>query len=233
MALAIDASTPLLAAGSNDPWVTATFTPPAGSLMVAVVTADWFGGTPTLTVQDDGLASVFTSRIKAGADSQGVVEIFTAPTIGGGTSRTCTGTTSLASDVGGLKIYVLTGQHTSTPVDTTGSNTGDTTNNLTVNALTTGFDGCWVLGGAVDWQSLGAPTSTDVFENFDDADLSVICARKAAATSPAGAVTLNFDAGVGTPMWTWAAISIRPDAAPPPAPLLPGIARSGLILGPN
>lgn len=210
MALAVDTSTPALAAASNDPWTTASFTPPNDSLLVAVVMADWFVSTPTITVTSTGLT--FTSRIKVGALNEGVVEIFTAPVgASGGTARTVSATTSLASDVGGIKVYVITGQH-ATPVDTTGSGSS-TTNNITPTVLTTGFDGCWVFGGGTEWNSNGVPTSTDVGEGFDDADLSLICVRKSAATSPAGAVTLNFDSfGGSAAQWTWAAISIRPTA---------------------
>lgn len=212
MALAIDASTPALAGASNDPWVSPSFTPPVDSLLVIVAMGDWFGGTPTITPTSSGLT--FVSQKKQGATNQGVCQIFTAEVgSNGGTARTVSVTTSISSDVGGVKVYVVTGQHPTLYVDTVGGGTS-TTNNLTAAALTTGFDGCWVLGGGAEWESLGVPTSTDVREGFDDADLSLMCVRKAAATSPAGAVTLNFDAGgSGTARWTWAAISIRPDAA--------------------
>lgn len=215
MALAIDASTPALAAASNDPWTTASFTPPNNSLLVVVAMGDFFNGTPVLTPSSTGLT--FRSVKRQGATSQGVVEIFTAEVKGnGGSSRTVSCTTSLASDVGGIKVYVLTGDSNGDYyVDATAGGTS-TTDNLTAN-ITTNSDGAWVLGGAVDWNSNGSPTSTDEEEAFDDADLSLVCVRKASATATAGSESLNFDAA-GTPVWSWAAVAIQ--AGPSPTPYL-------------
>lgn len=229
--IAIDASTPALSAASNDPWTSASFTPPADSLIVAVVMGDWFGGTPTIGITDSLGQLSFQSRKKQGALSNGVVEIFTCD-VGsfGGAARTLSATTTLASDVGGVKPYVLTGADNASPVDTTNGANANTTNNLTVSALTTGQDGCWVLGGGVEWNSLGVPTSNDVGEGFDDVDLSLLCVRKSSAFIT-GSVTLNLDAfgtGVGDALWTWAAISIKP-APVAAAQLRVGVSRSGLI----
>jgi hypothetical protein len=220
MALLLDASTPSFAGGSNDPWVTASFTPPVGSLLVVVVPADWFGGTPTITPVSSGLT--FVSRVKAGGTGNGVVEIFTCDVgAAGGTARTVSVTTTLTADTGGVKVYVLTGQH-ATFLDGVGSGTDVTqANSWTPTVLTTVADGCMVFGGAVNWVGGSlASTSTDIFEEFNDADLSLIVARKSAAKSPAGPVTLNFDqVPAGTTSWTYGAISIAPASfAPPPPP---------------
>jgi len=211
MALAVDASTPALAAASNDPWVTASFTPPVDSLIVLVALGDWFGGTPTLTPTSTGLT--FTSQIKAGATNRGVVQIWTSEVgAAGGTPRTISCTTTIGSDVGGIKAFVLTGYDTAQIVDTTNSGQGST-DPLNPTVLTTSADGCWVLGGAVDWNAQGAPSSTDVFDAFSDSDLSFMSLQKSTATSPAGEVTFNLDSpGNSGPLWQWAAISIRPSA---------------------
>jgi hypothetical protein len=217
VALAIDASTPAYAAGSNDPYVTASFTPPNDSLLVVVVTGDWFGGTPTITPTSTSLT--FTSQGKFGALSNGVIEIFTAPVgSNGGSARTVSVTTSLTSDVGGAKVYVVTDFYATSPVEACAGGGPDGTNSWTPTVLTTTTDGCWVFGGAVNWVGgTLASTSTDVFEEFNDSDLSVMVARKSAATSPAGAVTLNFDqVAAGTPVWSYGAIAIRPSTYIPP-----------------
>lgn len=212
MALALDASTPAFAAASTKPWTTASFNPPNNSLLVAVVCADWFNGTPTITFTDSLGQLTFTSQKRQGAVNQGLCEIFTAEVGSNGGSRTISATTNLADQSGGVKVYVFTGYQTGTPIDTTGGGSS-TTNNITPTVLTTGVDGCWVVGGGTDWNALGAPTSTDVNEAFSDANLSLIVVRKSALTSPAGAVTLNFDAaGTGAPQWTYAAVSVAPVA---------------------
>lgn len=211
MALAVDASTPAFAAAATDPWTTASFTPPNDSLLVVVVTANGSGSAaPVLTVTSTGLT--FTSRVTGGTVDP-YVEIFTSEVgANGGTARTVSVETNLLGsnfDSGGVKVYVLTGQH-ATFVDATGSGTS-ITNNITPTVLTTVSDGSWVFGGGSEWNSLGIPTSTDVNEGYDDADMSFICVRKSATTSPAGAVTLNFDAaGTDAATWAWAAISIAP-----------------------
>jgi len=212
MALALDASTPALAAASNDPWTSASFTPPVDSLLVVVVLGDGFNAVPTHTVTSTGLT--FASEIKAGGQNQGIVEIFTAEVgANGGSARTVSVSTNATSDVGGVKVYVFTGYDTTTIVADTGSAAGSTTNNITPVVTQPLVDNTWTVGGAVEWQSLGVPTSTDVEEGFDDADLSLMCVRKSAATGAAGDVTMNFDAaGTGTPLWTWAAVAIRPAA---------------------
>lgn len=221
MPLQLDSSTPAYAAGSNDPYTTASFTPPVGSLLVVVVTGDWFGSTPTIAPTSSGLT--FVSRLKAGAINNGVIEIFTCD-VGalGGSARTVSVTTTIASDVGGAKVYVFTGADNSSPVNVTGHNTGSPngTNNWTPTVLTTTVDGCWVVSGAVNWVGGNlASTSTDAFEEFNDADLSVMVARKAAATSPAGPVTMNYDqVAAGTPVWTYGAIAIKPAAGVDPSP---------------
>lgn len=219
MVLVLDSSTPPYAVGSNNPWVTASFTPPVGSLLVVVVTGDWFGGTPTIGVTSSGLT--FVSQIKAGATNNGVIEIFTSDVgAAGGTARTVSVTTTLTNDTGGAKVYVLTGQH-ATFVDTTGSGGPNATNNWTPNVLATNFDGCWVFSGAVNWVGGNlASTSTDVFEEFNDLDLSIMCVRKSTTTASAGVVSMNYDqVASGSPTWSFGAISIRAaDGAAPAAP---------------
>ena len=235
MALTVDASTPAFGAGSNDPWVSPSFTPPNDSLLVVVCVGDWFGGTPTIAPTSTSLT--FTSQGKFGAINNGVIEIFTAPVdSNGGTSRTVSVTTSISSDVGGAKVYVVTDHYAADPVEITGTNTGSPsgTNNFTPTVLTTTTDGCWVFGGAVNWVGGSlASTSTDTFEEFNDADLSVMVARKSAATSPAGAVTLNFDqVPAGTPVWTYGAIAIRPSTyTPPPPPPITVVSQGAAVAG--
>lgn len=206
--LAIDASTPVLAAASNDPWVTASFTPPVDSLLVCVVMGDGFNAVPTYGITSTGLT--FISRIKVGGVNQGVVEIFTcAVGANGGSARTISATTTNTADTGGLKVWVITSANNTNPVDDTGSAAGSTVNQITPVATQTTMEKTWTFGGAVDWQGLGIATSTDVEESFDD-DISILCVHKATSTALPGDVTLDFDAAAGTPLWTWAAIAIKP-----------------------
>lgn len=209
MTITKDASTPVLKTGATDPWVTASFTPPNNSFLVAIVMGDWFTSTPTLSCTSSGL--IFQSRLKAGALDQGVVEIFTAEVgSNGGSARTVSADTTLSSNEGGVKVWVLTTDKRNLYVEAVGSGSS-TTNNITPTVLKTLSDGAVVLAGAVEWQNLGAPASTDVEESFGPGGtISLMSVEKSPlATATAGNVTMNFDAaGTGTPQWTWAAISI-------------------------
>lgn len=214
MALAVDASTPAFVSGT-DPWVSASFTPPNDSLLVVKVSGDWFGGTPVITVTSTGLT--FAQAARFGAVNQGLAEIWIAKVgSNGGTSRTVSVDTSIGSNTGGAKVEVWTDFRATVPVDAAFGGSNVTTNNFTAN-LTTGYNGCWVTGVGTDWQNLGAATSTDVNEHGEPTGVACLVVRKSAATTSAGAATLNFDAaGTGTPLWTWAALSIAPSSAPDP-----------------
>lgn len=223
MAIAVDASTPAVASGSSDPWTTASFTAPTGSLLVCCVMADALAGVDvTLTPSSTGLT--FTERARrTGTDSgaqSGVAAIFTAP-VASGVSRTVSVTTSAANteDNGGVKVLVLTGAAPS-PVGATGEGSS-TTNSITPTVLTTTADGSLVIGCGVDWNALGAPTSTDDATTAAytvAGGISGIAPRKASATPASGtAVTLNFDAfGAGGAAWNWCAVEIL--AAQPALP---------------
>lgn len=210
MTLALDASTPAMAGGTNDPWVTASFTPPNDSLLVAIVTADWFNGTPTIGVASTGLT--FVSRKKAGALNQGVVEIFTAEVgSNGGTARTVSATTDLASDSGGVKVFVVTGHNAGSPVDAVAGENLVATDPYNA-SMPVNSDGCMVFGGSSDWNGSGAITSSDVYEQYnEDGTINTITVRKATVVN-AGTTTLNFNYAA-TPAGCWAGISIKPSGS--------------------
>lgn len=216
MALAVDASTPAFKGAMATSVTSASFTPPVGSLLVCCIGTTSFTATPTITYASTSLT--FAQQVTSNVAGQGTAFIHTSPVgANGGSARTVQATTSSYAEIA-LKVYVVTGQH-ATFLDITGSG-NSTTNAITPTVLTTTVDDCWVFGIGAEFQSLGVPTSTDVGEGYDDTDMSHLCVRKAATTTPAGAVTLNFDAaGTGTAAWAWAAIAIRPDtggAAPAP-----------------
>lgn len=205
MAIALDASTPALAWGTS-PVTSASFTPPNNSLLVAVIIADWFSGTPTITCTSTSLT--FTQRASYGSDSAGLVRIYTAPVgSNGGSARTVQTTTTLSSNTMGLKVFVLTGADNTNPVDNqfggTGIGADPYSPNFTINS-----SNCFMCAGAVDWNGTGPPTSTDTYENAStNGTLSGIVTRKATLVN-AGTVALNFNA-VSTPLWSWAGISIK------------------------
>jgi len=215
--LVIEPVSPALASGSDDPWTSASFTPPNNSILLVGVAADWFGGTPTFTVTSAGLT--FNPLTKQGAINQGAAQFFTAEVgLSGGSARTVAVTTSLAgAQPGAVKVWVISGQHASYLNVETGG-TGITTNDFDA-TITTTADGCQVFGMGAEWQNLGAATSYDIYENATPGGVAPIAVRKSSETVDAGVETINFNASTltSTPMWTWAAVAIRPATYTKPA----------------
>lgn len=216
--LVIEAVTPAITSGADDPWVTASFTPPNNSLLVVAISADWFGGTPTLTPVSTGLT--FVSKVRNGALNQGVAEIFTAEVgASGGSARTVSVTTSLAGvQPGTVKVWVVSGQHATLYVNATAGATGSTVNDLN-GQITTTVDGCQVFGVGGDWNNLGAAISYDTFENATPGGVAPVMVQKSTETAEAGVEDINFNASTLTsaPMWSWSAIAIRPTTYTKPA----------------
>lgn len=225
--LAIDPSTPPFVAASADPWTTASFTPPVGSLLVCCASGDFFGGTPTLTISSSGLT--FNSEVTVGADSSGKSQIWTCEVAAnGGSSRTVSCSTSLSgtsADTGGLKVWVLTGYHASFVNDTGTLGPNDTGNPANPsNILTTTQPGCLCFGIATAWiGSSNVLYNNESYEQFADADLSVISIRKMYEQAVAGDVGMMFGQTTGgAGDWNGCAIAIRPDTYTDPDPGAPG-----------
>src|SRR3546814_9310570 len=75
--------------------------------------------------------------------------------------------TRRASDLS-LKVYVVTGQHATTPIGAVGEGSS-TTNAITPNAYTSTANNSRGFGCATDWNANGVPTSTDTEDAFHSA----------------------------------------------------------------
>ncbi|MCG5220258.1 phage tail family protein [Streptosporangium sp. KLBMP 9127] len=201
MPIAIHGSTP---AGAVDfsPVVSPSFSPPAGSLLVAAIGA--YSSSPTIS--NSGTARTWTQRVVHG--SVAGLRFYTAPnpTALSGITVTAGGTN------GGLRVWVVTGQHPSSPIGTTGTGS-TTTNNATATAYTSTAGGSRAFLVAIEGNStyLAAPSSTDDEYAWQLSDASAgLAATKAANTATAGqVVTFNLDAtGSATADWHWVALEI-------------------------
>lgn len=194
------ASSPTGATGTSS-IVSGTFSPPAGSLLVVLT-----GTASTPTVSNSGTARTWTQRVVHG--TYGGIRIYTAPNPTALSSITVT----VAGASGGAKVFVVTGQHPTNPIGTTGTGS-TTTNNATVNAYTSTAAGSRGFLVAVDWNGvyLAAPTSTDDEYAWALGDATAgLAATKAANTGTAGAaVQFNLDAaGTSAADWHWVALEI-------------------------
>lgn len=193
----------------------AAFSPTAGSLILIDAIADSGASGITAGIVDSvGLTWTAIGTVQDGT-SGGAAMAWWAYTASAQTGMTATvtwagvGTTLTKA----IKPTTYTGTATTLAVVTKAQSTS-ATNNLTVNITTTN-DGCRIAGCAIDWNALGAPTSTDTITAFHSATaISGAAVRKAADSTPAGAsVGLNFDAfGAGAPDWGYKVYEIVPAA---------------------
>lgn len=216
MALAIDASTPTMAASATATCTTASFTPPNNSLLVVVAVGDWFGGTPTLTVTSSGLT--FQRLVRSGvAAAGGVVELWIARVgSSGGSARTVSMTTTLSgAPPTSLKVYVMTGWNTFQPLDAVVQTANNLTDPLsfTANVVT---PNSWFVSAGDDWNNTGVVASTDLIENPTTPGNFQPTAVWKSAVSSAGSATLNYNPPSGGILTLVGAV-IRPDTAATPA----------------
>ena len=159
MAIAVETS-PALVSGTT-PRVTASFTAPANSLLVAVCSSN--SGNVTHTVSNSGGALTWTSRAKRDIFDSGAyspaVEVFTAPAVTS-VARTVTLTSSNGGDFVALKVFVISGADMSAPVGQVGEGSSATAN-LNAAAYTSSVAGSRAVGIAVDAEQDGTPTSSD------------------------------------------------------------------------
>lgn len=149
MTIAIDASSPAIVNGSaTGTLTTASFTPPAGSYLVAVACGGYGSGTTTATITDS-LSGTWTSRVTsngANGSAFGVAQISTRVI---GSSAAMTVTVTYANLNGGreLGVYVITGADNTTVGASANLNVSTTLTAMTT-SLTTTVTGSIVLGGA-------------------------------------------------------------------------------------
>lgn len=187
----------------NGSVTTASFTPPAGSVLVVCICSDDSTGTPSFTVTASP-SLTFTQQVTSDDAADGVSTIYTAPIV---TSQSYTVTTSNGG-VGRIssKVYIWEGVNTTDPVGATFATGASnvTTNNWSPTVTTTATNSR-VLGCATDWNALGTPTSTDTEDAFHIQNwISGLSAYKASDTSSSGTVVaVNFDAsGTSNAAWT-------------------------------
>ncbi|TDD54596.1 hypothetical protein E1286_05245 [Nonomuraea terrae] len=198
MPIEIHSSSPAPATGSGT-ITTAAFSPPANSLLVAVVGAS----VSSPVISNSGTARTWTLR-RQHASAAGVA-IYTAPN----PTALSNITVSIGTATGGLKVYVLTGQDPTNPIGVNGSGSS-TQNNATVNGYVSTAVGSRGFAVAWDLSGNGLPTSTDEEAAWELFGLGGMGLAKASGVATAGeTVTFNMDAG-GTAAadWAWVALEI-------------------------
>jgi hypothetical protein len=228
VALAIDASTPAIAVqatGTTATVTTASFTPPAGSLLVIQYAANTIDptspATPTIT---DSLGVPLTYTLQdfsARADTpaaDGQAATWTAP-VASSTAMTVTVTNQAASPNrhAALRVRVLTGQH-ATPVGAHGKSGSISASSIAQN-YTAQATGGWGFIGVIDWSATGAMTAgtgctVEGSANVGAPDITYGFARRTSADDVNGNTnTLNVTLGGASTSVRWTYIEILPDVA--------------------
>lgn len=223
-----DASTPAFvkanAAGKNA--TTASFTPPAGALLVACGWHDTAGGNLTNTsVITDSTGGTLTWAIRSTVSKQsdgtgfanGHLQVSTAVVPGGGVgSITVTTTGTNTNNPAAIYVRVVTGADTTTPMDITPVE-GTNTNSAISQAISTVTDGARAFLIACDWNlaanmTAGTSQTAVAADGIGGPDMRVYLGVQNAVTSPAGSVTMSTASPTTGNTNNWSAFALRPAA---------------------
>lgn len=204
MALAIDGTTPALAtASTGNVATTASFTPPAGSVLCAVAWHDTAGGNTTNTsiITDTltGSWAIQATRNRADAGGQnGHVQVSTSVASGAALQVSTTASSTGGSLAAGLYVLAMTGCDTTTPVDVVAE--GSNAAGVISLAFSTVTDLAWAFLVNVDWNVTATPTpsagETQIIGQGLGVgpDLRIWLVRQTNTTTPAGSVTMSSTA---------------------------------------
>jgi len=211
VAISVDAATAARFGGPLETGPTsASFTPAADSLFVLVVIVDTATGGDVGMAVTNSVGLTFTSRVErdGSEDTGGHVSIWTAPVGGSPAAMTITCTTSGGGTSVTAKPYIITGHNVGAPIGAN-SEGSSATNAITPAFATATGAGRWFYGG-VDWNALGAPTSTDTENAGHFAGLiSFMSVFKAADHANGSSNNGSLDAsGAGAADWNWCALEI-------------------------
>lgn len=218
MAIAIDGSTPLRVTGTGAAGLTQTtaaFNPPA-SILLACLSGD--GPTSnSFTMSNNGAALTWTQialRNSADASSQsGVAQGSYAVLTAGRTGMTVTYTFGEANDTS-MKLYVVTGFDTATPIG--GSAEGSATvTNITTASYTSQVAGSYGFVVFNDFNAGAFTSSSDSTMDTGTISTQITYGAGYKTIPSAGAsVTHNIQLG-GTPVVNYVLFEVRPDPTPP------------------
>lgn len=218
MALALDGSTPARATATTTQVTSGAFTPPAGALLVVCTSGS--GGSqnnPTVTVSTiTGSTSSWTELGRAtgtqtGTSNDGMAAVHWA-TVTSSVSTTVRSTQTSGSSPTSIKIYVITGFDTGTPVGSELIGT-TTTNTLVTTAFDTTQNNVWAGVSATEWTAPSSPPpSSDltIGEDLYQQGTSLHGGSGFKAVATAGtSTTLSIDsAGTAGREWMWVSFEV-------------------------
>lgn len=206
MALALDGSTPAVttktaASGTSQTITTASFTPPANSVLAIVLCTNSNGNSDALSAWalTDSLAShlTYTSFASQGnSKSDAQVHCWWA-TVASSQAMTITGSYVCGSNNASpimLRVLVFTGADTSAPIGATSGARGLTTNVSATYSST--VDGSWGWLAYADWSQSGVPTvpageTVDCSDNVSGEDTYAVIKQNSTTATAGTSVTMS------------------------------------------
>jgi hypothetical protein len=211
VAIAIDASSPPVVGGSTAALQTAAFSPPAGSVLVVCI-----HGYPkrTWTITNTGPTLTWSTVFQNQSPSTPgpAVSAFQSVLTGGATNMAVTATGTLTNDFA-VKLYVVTGADTATPVGASNTGNGDTTDTIAKSITPQVANSMGFVVAEVGFSvPAGATTSPDTTFDAYDVFQNVNGGSGYRLMGAAGSTqTFTVDApGTGTTNnWGWGVFEIR------------------------
>lgn len=221
MPLALDASTPAVATSATTTVTTASFTPPAGAVLVAIV----LHGTSNAGAARDSSISAstgltWTSRISTPLTSPeangGLARVYTA-VVATSAATTVTSTITVNSWPGSmLAVLVYTGADTAAPLE--GAVWAQPTGSTISQVITTITDGCQPWLGNTDWAGQAAPTpdtGTTTYAAAAPGGSDQFLIARRAVISPAGTGYIGSTAPNSGTRNAWIAFAVKPSIGGP------------------
>ena len=212
MALALDVSTPVavtqttsIAAGATGTFTTASFTPPAGAILIVILCSN--SGTSSITLSNfavtDNLGAHLTySLVKqvGNLSNDAQTTVWSSSSIGTSAAMTVSASyknSGSASDTGTptlLRVLVITGADTTAPIGANGGARGRTTNVNTSYSST--VNGSWGWMGYADWSASGIPSvpageAVDSSYNVSGQDSYAVIKQTSTTASAGTSVTMS------------------------------------------
>lgn len=222
MPIAIDATSPARATANATAVTSASFTPPAGSILVATVQGSGSAAAnPTVAITNTGTVGAWTLVGRATDTTTGSGVMGGVATIHWALITTSAAVTVTATQTSGtadtsLRIYVVTGAVASAPFAASpivGFSSVDPANPT----IATTVSGSRIAVSASEWVNAGAPTSStftdeDAFSAVNIAGFSATLAMPTSGTVQ----PVNMDASGASGKWHYVLAEILPSDAPIP-----------------
>jgi len=209
VAIAVDSSTAWVEdTAFNANVTTGTFSPGAGTVLVALV-ASYNRTSPTMTNSGTALTWTMQQAVDNGGFS---VSIYTAVNSSAQSNITATfedlGT---AYPIPALKVYVLSGASTSSPVGTKGSGSS-AAGSVGVDAGNTTVADAWAFTIGFDTDLNGSPSSSNMTASsaYNGTYVDAVAGYKTLTSSGSSMTTNLTRSGTLTNGWRWAQVEIKP-----------------------